>query len=471
MRAPGIKPLNIARKFQVDEMFFSTTDRRGIIRAGNDVFIRVSGYEASHLVGRAHSIVRHPDMPRAAFRVVWDRLIAGKRAVALIKNLASDGGHYWVVALFAPTTDGFVSIRFKPTSPLLAQIGEIYSAMLAEEQRVLAQGSPTAEAVDAALASLHRELRHRGFDDYDGFMRELLRVELKSRDFELQRCGLSIIRPLGSDGDKSSRIVKGQLVDLYWAGAVAYEHMSGLFGRLDEFSTLQRSLAKKAEFVDRLAEDLRLTALNAAVSAAHIGSEMHGLEIIARQMNATSSEVAEAIRQLIGGIVLGSSQLRDVIFNLGAGRLQIEMILRFLDELIYSPAGDESDRSTQRSIMILTQGFRQSLTLTQQALKAMEGCVTPLTPLARRLWQQMLELQVAQLRGRIETTRVDGSDGFLGVVTQIAQLVDDTRRQMQELTTLLNQLNAITSQTPSTAREIATAADEMEREITLLTAE
>jgi PAS domain-containing protein len=60
------------RAFGADEMFFSTTDLRGTIRSGNSVFARVSGYSRADLVGSPHNIVRHPDMPRIMFKLVWE---------------------------------------------------------------------------------------------------------------------------------------------------------------------------------------------------------------------------------------------------------------------------------------------------------------------------------------------------------------------------------------------------------------
>ena len=91
-----------AREFRIDEMFFSTTDRKGVIFSGNDVFVRVSGYGRSELVGRPHNIIRHPEMPRAVFRLIWSRLLAGQPVAGLVKNLAADGRHYSVIALLQP---------------------------------------------------------------------------------------------------------------------------------------------------------------------------------------------------------------------------------------------------------------------------------------------------------------------------------------------------------------------------------
>ena len=102
MAAPTTTPLDRERPFGADELFFSTTDRRGVILAGNAVFQRVADYAEEELIGQAHNIVRHPDMPRGVFRVFWDHLDAKKPIAAYVKNMARDGAYYWVVATAVP---------------------------------------------------------------------------------------------------------------------------------------------------------------------------------------------------------------------------------------------------------------------------------------------------------------------------------------------------------------------------------
>ena len=83
----------------------SKTDAKGIIEYGNDYFIEISGYKQEELIGKPHSIVRHPDMPQIAFKLMWDRIQTGKNFMAIVKNLAKDGSYYWVVTDFEPKRD------------------------------------------------------------------------------------------------------------------------------------------------------------------------------------------------------------------------------------------------------------------------------------------------------------------------------------------------------------------------------
>src|SRR5450755_433723 len=116
----SVVPTGRERVIGPDELFFSTTDGRGIIRAGNSVFVRVSRYSLGELTGSPHSLVRHPDMPAGAYRLMWDRLLAGRPMGAYVKNLAKDGSHYWVFATVTPLGDGFLSVRMAPRTALQA---------------------------------------------------------------------------------------------------------------------------------------------------------------------------------------------------------------------------------------------------------------------------------------------------------------------------------------------------------------
>ena len=77
MARPTFAPTGRERQFDHHELFFSTTDPKGVILSGNDVFVRVSGYSREALVGTAHNIIRHPDIPQAVFKLLWDYLDAG----------------------------------------------------------------------------------------------------------------------------------------------------------------------------------------------------------------------------------------------------------------------------------------------------------------------------------------------------------------------------------------------------------
>ena len=119
-----ITPINQESPFNIDELFVSVTDPLSTILYGNDVFCRVAKYDSEDLIGHYHNLIRHPDMPKAAFRILWDYLLDQKPVAVYVKNMASDGSYYWVIALAFPVEEGYMSIRLKPTSPLFAKVNK-----------------------------------------------------------------------------------------------------------------------------------------------------------------------------------------------------------------------------------------------------------------------------------------------------------------------------------------------------------
>ncbi len=99
------KPIDYEIPLSNKRYIVSKTDAKGVILYANDYFIEICGYSEAELVGKPHSIVRHPDMPKIVFKMMWDRINKGKNIMAVVKNLAKDGRYYWVVTEFEPKID------------------------------------------------------------------------------------------------------------------------------------------------------------------------------------------------------------------------------------------------------------------------------------------------------------------------------------------------------------------------------
>lgn len=157
--AATVVPTSEERTFGREEIIVSKTDPQGRITYANDVFVRVSGYRRDELLGRPHSLIRHPDMPRAIFRTLWDTVQHGQEIFAYVKNLAADGAYYWVLAHVTPSTDatgatvGYHSNRRLPDPSAVRAAEELYAVLLAEESRH-ATGNAAVDASSAVLADL-----------------------------------------------------------------------------------------------------------------------------------------------------------------------------------------------------------------------------------------------------------------------------------------------------------------------------
>ncbi|QMT30468.1 PAS domain-containing protein [Alysiella filiformis] len=116
----------------------SRTDLNGIITHANEAFITMSGWERDEIIGQPHHMLRHPDMPKAAFADLWATVQRGEKWNGYVKNLRKDGGFYWVYATVIPNirngqTVGFTSVRRKPARAKIDEMQKIYQEMLQNE--------------------------------------------------------------------------------------------------------------------------------------------------------------------------------------------------------------------------------------------------------------------------------------------------------------------------------------------------
>ncbi|HEY0890958.1 MAG TPA: PAS domain-containing protein [Nocardioides sp.] len=160
----SIAPSGVERRFGPDEVIVSKTDLKGRITYANPVFCRVSALTEPEVLGQPHNVIRHPDMPRGVFRLLWQTLAEGREIFAYILNLAGDGAHYWVLAHVTPSfaADGSVvgyhSNRRLPAPAAVGAIWPLYQEMLRAE----AGHANAGDAAQAGLEALDRLLAERG---------------------------------------------------------------------------------------------------------------------------------------------------------------------------------------------------------------------------------------------------------------------------------------------------------------------
>ncbi|MEC8294489.1 MAG: PAS domain-containing protein [Pseudomonadota bacterium] len=168
--------------YGIEELFFSRTDERGIIQSYNDTFERIAGFAPGELMGAPHKLVRHGDVPKAVFWLLWNGLKAGVPVGAYVKNRTKSGKYYWVYAVASPISGGFLSVRMKPSSQLFAQVQELYQAALRDEQEL------GLSAEDSAHRLL-KQLQGLGFPTY-----AMLQSHAFYTEFEARRDALDLAK-------------------------------------------------------------------------------------------------------------------------------------------------------------------------------------------------------------------------------------------------------------------------------------
>jgi PAS domain S-box-containing protein len=162
-------PNQTQKSLNAEDFIVSKTDQHGKIVYGNKTFIKLSGYDESELLGAPHSLLRHPDMPKIVFKLLWDRIKNKEEIFAYVKNLCKDGSYYWVFANATATVDpngsirDYHSVRRKPSEKALAVIPGLYTQLLSAERT---------GGLDASKTLLDKILNEQGVS-YDGFILSL----------------------------------------------------------------------------------------------------------------------------------------------------------------------------------------------------------------------------------------------------------------------------------------------------------
>ena len=121
-------------KLDLDSFLLSETDEKGIIRFANEEFCKFAGYKLEELLGKPHNIVRHEDMPKAAFEGLWNTVKSGKSWKGFVKNKTKSGDFYWVFATVFPFiscdgSKGYISCRRMAAQSEIEKYEKIYKSM------------------------------------------------------------------------------------------------------------------------------------------------------------------------------------------------------------------------------------------------------------------------------------------------------------------------------------------------------
>ena len=163
------------RFFDENDVIVSKTDLKGRITYCNDVFLNIAGYTEAECLGQPHSMIRHPDMPRCVFGLLWETIQDGREIFAYVINRSKSGDHYWVNAHVTPSRDdsgrivGYHSNRRVPDRQVVqSSIIPLYKNLLDEERRHANRKS----GMQASTAMVHSLLKDAGMD-YDEFIARL----------------------------------------------------------------------------------------------------------------------------------------------------------------------------------------------------------------------------------------------------------------------------------------------------------
>lgn len=322
-----------------DELFFSTTDDKGVIELSNDVFVRLSHFGRPQLHAAPHNIIRHPEMPGAAFRAMWDTLEAGQPFAAYVRNLAANGSEYDVFATVTPKRGGgYLSVRTPPCrTDLLDTATSIYGVVQEFEEGERARGLNRRESALTGLGKLVDVLHGAGLADYTEFQNMALPAEMEAREAVWS-------------GFPERNDAWGPLRD-------ALDQSHDLFDELDEWMREQSHLAgisQELKAVGGVVND-EITAVGEVGKLITERSAQHpelasALEALAvwQQMQGIIKTYLDKLLAAIDPLVTNTASHR---FRISLARLHATMLGLFLAELIDASHSDfdESDYESLRA--------------------------------------------------------------------------------------------------------------------------
>lgn len=188
--------------FELQDILFTRTNAKGVLTEANARFQALTGLSESDISGAPHSIVRHPDMPKCVFELMWKQLKQGSTTGSYLLNRTQDGHNYWVYAVIAPMPEGYVSTQVKPNGEMLEQIRDIYRDLLALEK--------AGSSLEDSCSEFEKRLAVLGYTSFEAFVAAATVSESSARDDALKRADDTQIHALEQMLTPLNKMVESQ---------------------------------------------------------------------------------------------------------------------------------------------------------------------------------------------------------------------------------------------------------------------
>lgn len=401
--------------YEIEELFYSITDRKGIIQDYNQVFQRVSVYSDEELFQAPHNIVRHPHMPRSIFAVMWESILNYRKFGGYVVNRAKTGDHYWVFAFVYPIDDYLISIRFKPTfDPYFEQIKSLYSQILAKEREF----EKIQDQISAGKEVLFNFLEKISFNNYDQFFINAFLNEFVSRShkYSLDKA-ISLL---------NHRNLEGMLREVHNA-TLEY---AGSVEKLLKFDLNNLDVAQSGNV-------LKQVSLNLSIRAKKMGDQAATLDCISTELRRFSDYIQSSIKEIVSELNLLLGEFSQLATTVLFSQLFNEMLI-WLSASNLKLNRDETRKMVQNLVNREVQNQ-----ICQFFTSGIGFKVASLSQFADKFLRFEKSLNFISVSGRSESSRFSDTESFwalLDQVTNIARSINETSFQLGELQIALNKL-------------------------------
>ena len=392
MKKSHIEPTNTPRAFDISELFVSTTDRKGIITGFNEVFVRIAAYPGDELLQKPHNIIRHPDMPRCVFKLLWDYILDGKPIGAYVKNMAKTGEYYWVFALVVPIDDGFLSVRLKPTSKIFSTVMELYNTLLTHEN---SHGKDWRKGMKQSGDLLMASIMELGFESYEDFMLHALREEMQLRQQHLS------VTAKGTTTNNQKQL---------WT----------IFKQVEALNSLRQDLTERAAYFNKTGFEITKIALNASIMAAKLAKQGAALGIISEEVSKVASEIITESKCF-------ATEVDRLKKTLQHASLLVALCVLLSEMLEFSKSSQENYPAS------LVTGYQKALRQCDSYTRELTEVISLFSFRIDTLSKFLLNLQLAYITGKSIAVRTNHGGDFAALLDQLFRVSETSRDELEAL--------------------------------------
>ncbi|MEJ2445855.1 MAG: PAS domain-containing methyl-accepting chemotaxis protein [Exilibacterium sp.] len=325
----------IEKDYPANIHIVSTTTEKGLITYVNKDFRDVSGFEEKELEGQAHNIVRHPDMPQAAFKDLWDALKSGKPWMGVVKNRCKNGDHYWVDAFVVKSQDangqnGYQSVRIKPGKALVNSAKRVYKKLQTgalPDTRWALRHWPVFTKVSVAAIATCLPLIFVLLKGYNGDM--ALTLALGGSLILALVLATWISTPFRAAADESRKIYDNLVSRLVY---------SGRNDELGQLELIRHFLTNKLETVAWRIQDsvnnLETVAKRSADLSTNNETQIRNQQVDIEQIATAMNEMSATIEEVARNTNSASDSMASVESMVNAGSSKVTATIHSVDQLV-----------------------------------------------------------------------------------------------------------------------------------------